>query len=406
MIKTQIELTAELNDYIINNSVPESPFLNELRKHNHSSEDIIFQITPLQGQFLSFLAKLVNAKKTLDIGTYKGYSALAVALSTTEDCKTISCDKNEEFGKIAGEFWGRAGIAHKIDFRLGDAVQVLEGLVNNGEQETFDFIFIDADKINYVKYYELSLKLIRPGGLIVVDNTLYFGTVAGTEVTDPDILKLISKEGTEEIKRLNAIVANDDRIEMCLLPVADGLTLIKKKITKTTMDNLAFYTAEYGKLKDEQLKRIEFRDHMIYLTLIALGTVFAFCLEKPQYNIAFLVLPFFCIIMGWTYFANDRKVSAIGDYINDNLVPKIVAITNQPISDGWESLRKTDPNRQFRKWFQFLIDISLFCLSSAASIISFYTFHDCICWPHHLTAVIAGVLIVTLIVLFAKSMHK
>ncbi|MBI5371266.1 MAG: class I SAM-dependent methyltransferase [Sphingobacteriales bacterium] len=406
MIKTQIELTAELNDYIIKNSVPESPFLNELRKQHHSSEDIIFQITPLQAQFLSFLAKLINAKKTLDIGTYKGYSALTVALSTTEDSKTISCDKSEEFGKVAKEFWAKAGVSNKIDFILGEATQVLENLIKNGEQDTFDFIFIDADKVNYVKYYELSLKLIRPGGLIVVDNTLYFGTVAGVEVTDPEIITLISNEGTEEIKRLNAIVANDDQIEMCLLPVADGLTLIKKKINKTAMDNLAFYTAEYGKLKDEQLKRIEFRDHMIYLTLIALGTVFAFCLEKPQYNIAFLVLPFFCIIMGWTYYANDRKVSSIGDYINNSLIPKIASITNQPIEETWESMRKNDPDRKFRKWFQLLIDVSLFCISSAASIFAFYLYHDCICWTHNLVAGVASLLIITLSIFFIKNSHK
>lgn len=228
MIKTQIELTTILNDYISLNSVKESPFLVELRKQNSSIDDLILQITPLQGQFMSFLVKLINAKKTLDIGTYKGCSALTVALATVNDCKTITCDINEEFGAIANGYWEKAKVGHKIDFRLGSAIQILKDLINNNEQESFDFIFIDADKANYIEYYELSLNLIRSGGLIVVDNTLYFGTVAGAEVTDSDIQRVITKKGTEEIKKLNTILVNDERIEMCLLPVADGMTLIKK----------------------------------------------------------------------------------------------------------------------------------------------------------------------------------
>ena len=229
MIKSQIQLTTELNDYILKNSVKESQFLIDFRRNNSTNDDVILQITPLQGQFLSFLVKLIDAKNTLDIGTYKGCSALTIALATSNNSKTISCDINKEYSDIAERYWKIAGVNHKIDFRLGEAVHILEELIRKKRDGLFDFIFIDADKTNYINYYELSIKLVRPGGLIVIDNTLYFGTVIGIEVTDQDILKLISKEGTEEIKKLNSLIAKDERIEMCLLPVVDGLTLIKKR---------------------------------------------------------------------------------------------------------------------------------------------------------------------------------
>jgi len=172
------------------------------------------------------------------------------------------------------------------------------------------------------------------------------------------------------------------------------------------MDNLNFYIVEFERLKHEQLKRIEFRDHMIYLTLIAIGTVFAFCLEKPEFNFAFLVLPFFCIIMGWTYYVNDRKVSAISDYINNKLIPKIAAITDQPITDNWEIIRKNEPDRIFRKWFQLLIDVSLFCASSVISIVAYFILNDYFDWSHLVIVIIEGALILILLVLFIISSQK
>ena len=169
------------------------------------------------------------------------------------------------------------------------------------------------------------------------------------------------------------------------------------------MDNLSFYTNEYQSLKNEQLKRIEFRDNIIYLTLVSIGSIFAFCFEKPQFHIAFLVLPYFCIIMGWTYYTNDRKVTSIGEYINKYSIPIIEGITNQTIPNHWENKRKEEPGRKFRKNFQLLIDISLFCFSSVTSIVVFYSFHECVCWPQHLVAITEIILILILSFLFWKN---
>ncbi len=228
MIKSQIEVSPELYRYIVEETLIEPKELNAISNEQSTVDDIILQITPHQGQFLAWLIKLINPLKTLDIGTYKGYSALCVALASTSECKTLSIDINEEFSKIAKKYWIKAGVENKIEFKIGNAVETLNKLINNGQQDSFDFIFIDADKSSYLEYYEYSLKLLKKGGVIAIDNTLYFGTVIGRRIIDKDIKKWVFKDGIKAIKSLNERIKNDIRVESCLLPIADGLTLLRK----------------------------------------------------------------------------------------------------------------------------------------------------------------------------------
>ncbi|MBS4067287.1 MAG: hypothetical protein KGZ62_01655 [Sulfurimonas sp.] len=169
--------------------------------------------------------------------------------------------------------------------------------------------------------------------------------------------------------------------------------------------NLTFLIKEYEKLKDEQHKRIEFRDHMIYLTLAAIGTVFSFALEKPDLNIALLVLPFLCIVLGWSYLANDEKISSIGNYVRTSLVPKLKE--NNPhdkllLCGHWEDFLKKDKSRRQRKLFQLFIDLSIYCFSGLISIISFYTLHDTVHWYFILISIAEGLLLIFLTCQFIK----
>jgi hypothetical protein len=170
-------------------------------------------------------------------------------------------------------------------------------------------------------------------------------------------------------------------------------------------NNFTFLIKEYEKLKDEQHKRIEFRDHMIYLTLAAIGTVFSFALEKPDLNIALLVLPFLCIVLGWTYLVNDEKISAIGNYVRTCLVPKLTEHNPEdklPISGHWEDFLKKDKSRRQRKWFQLFIDLSIYCFSGAISIISFYKLHGNINLYFILVSIAEGLLLLLLTYQFIK----
>jgi len=156
----------------------------------------------------------------LDLGVFTGYSALAVALALPPEGRVVGCDINVEWTKIARRFWEKAGVAHKVDLRIAPALETLQQLVDQGEGGTFDFAFIDADKKNYPSYYELSLRLIRQGGLIAIDNVLFGGKVADEQVTD---------ESTEAIRVLNAKLLMDERVSISMLPVGDGLTLVRKR---------------------------------------------------------------------------------------------------------------------------------------------------------------------------------
>lgn len=215
-----LNLNPELYEYLQNHSLREPEVLQQLRAQTHKMSMSQMQISPEQGQFMRLLIELLNAKKTLDIGVFTGYSALSVALALPKDGKIIACDMNVEWTKIAKRFWEMAGVTDKIELKLAPAAETLQALIDNGQSSTFDFAFIDADKANYPVYYEQSLKLLRQGGLIAIDNVLWSGKVANPSITDRD---------TTIIRELNAKIHQDDRVTMSLLPIGDGLTLARKK---------------------------------------------------------------------------------------------------------------------------------------------------------------------------------
>ena len=178
------------------------------------------QISPEQGQFMALLAQLMGAKKTLEIGVFTGYSALAVALALPDDGKVIACDISEEYTAIAKDFWERAGVSEKIDLRIAPALETLDQLISEDETGSFDLAFIDADKRNYENYYERALRLLRPGGLILIDNVLWSGKVVDPTITDKQ---------TQAIREFNQKLHQDSRISLSLIAIADGLTLVLKR---------------------------------------------------------------------------------------------------------------------------------------------------------------------------------
>jgi len=169
---------------------------------------------------MGLLMHLIGARRTIEIGVYTGYSALSVALALPDDGRIIACDINEEWTSIARRYWREAGVDGKIDLRLAPALATLDGLISSGQGNQFDFVFIDADKTNYANYYERALVLLRPGGLIGVDNVLWYGRVIDSSFDDPD---------TRAIRAFNQQLRSDDRVWLSMLPVRDGLTLACKK---------------------------------------------------------------------------------------------------------------------------------------------------------------------------------
>jgi caffeoyl-CoA O-methyltransferase len=220
MTRRTSHLPDDLYAYLLDVSLREHDVLRSLREETAGLERSNMQIGPEQGQLMALLVELIGARTALEIGTFTGYSALAVALVLPEDGRLVACDLSEEWTAVGRRHWAAAGVAHKIDLRLAPALETLDGLLANGEAGTFDFVFIDADKEAYDAYYERTLELIRPGGLIALDNTLWEGKVVDPEVTDPD---------TEAIRAINAKLATDERVTLSLLPVGDGLTLARKR---------------------------------------------------------------------------------------------------------------------------------------------------------------------------------
>jgi len=220
MSNRTISLDLALYDYLIEVSLREPEVLARLREKTKSVPRSNMQISPEQGQFMALLVELIGAKKCLEIGTFTGYSSLAVARALPDGGIVVACDISEEFTAHAKPFWEEAGVAAKIDLRIAPALDTLDGLLADGQAGSFDFAFIDADKGNYLNYYQRALDLIRPGGLIAVDNVLWAGAVADPARTDDD---------TEAIRQFNRALKDDSRVSLSLVPIGDGLTLARKR---------------------------------------------------------------------------------------------------------------------------------------------------------------------------------
>ena len=220
MSNQTISITDSIYKYLCDNSLREDKNLSSLRAHTYRMEQRNMQISPEQGQFMQLLIKVMNAKNTIEIGVFTGYSSLCVALALPVDGKIIACDISTKYTDIAEKYWEDAKVRNKIDLKIGPAIDSLKKLIDKGMSNTFDFSFIDADKINYDNYYELSLQLLRPGGLIAIDNVLWSGDVVNKRINDID---------TESIRSLNKKLHMDSRVDISLIPIGDGLTLALKK---------------------------------------------------------------------------------------------------------------------------------------------------------------------------------
>ncbi len=220
MSNRSIVLDDPLYEYLLSVSLRESDVLRRLREETAALPQHNMQIAPEQGQFMALLAELIGARKCLEIGTFTGYSALAVAAALPPDGTLVTCDISEDFTARAQPFWRQAGVAGRIDLRIGPALDTLDALIADGEAGSFDFAFIDADKANYQGYFQRVLDLVRRGGLICVDNVLWHGAVVDPARNDED---------TEAIRAFNASLARDPRVSLSLVPIGDGLTLARKR---------------------------------------------------------------------------------------------------------------------------------------------------------------------------------
>jgi len=220
MTNRSISLTDSLYEYLLSVSLREPDLLRRLREETAALPNARMQIAPEQGQFMALMVQLTGARHCLEVGVFTGYSSLAVALALPDGGRIVACDVSEEWTTVARRYWSAAGVAHKIDLRLAPALETLEGLLAAGEAGSYDFAFLDADKENYLRYYELALELVRPGGLIVADNTLWSGRV----------IDLSNDEAaTVALRRFNEQLHRDRRVDLSLVPIGDGLTLARKR---------------------------------------------------------------------------------------------------------------------------------------------------------------------------------
>jgi predicted O-methyltransferase YrrM len=220
MSNRTLGLAPELHQYVIAEGVRESAAARRLREETATLPMAVMQISPEQGALMQLLVRLTGARRTLEVGTFTGYSALVVAEALPPDGQVIACDVSEEWTAIGRRWWKEAGVAARIDLRLQPAVKTLDELLAAGGAGSFDFAFIDADKANYDAYYERALRLLRPGGLVGIDNTLWSGAVIDPAKNDAD---------TAAIRALNRKLRADERVDIVLLPVGDGLTLARKR---------------------------------------------------------------------------------------------------------------------------------------------------------------------------------
>jgi len=213
-----IGLSQELHAYLVKVGVREPDVLRRLRERTAALPEHGMQIAPEQGAFMSLLVKVMGARTCLEVGTFTGYSSTAVALALPADGRLVCCDVSREWTDIARETWTEAGVADRVELRLGPALETLDQLLAEGDAGRFDFAFIDADKPNYDGYVERALRLVRAGGLIAIDNVLWSGRVADSSVVD---------ESTAAIRALNEKLAADERVEVAMVPIGDGLTLLR-----------------------------------------------------------------------------------------------------------------------------------------------------------------------------------
>ncbi len=218
MSNRTVTLDDRLYDYLLDVSLREPPLLARLREETAGMEMSRMQIAPEQGQFMGLLVEMLGATRALEIGTYTGYSALCVAAALPPSGRLVTCDMNAEWTAVARRYWAEAGLEDRIDLRLGPALETLAALEADGA--TFDFAFIDADKTEYGDYYEHVLRLLRPGGVVAVDNVLWGGSVADPDKDDDD---------TRAIRAFNAKLHADDRVTLSLVPIGDGVTLARKR---------------------------------------------------------------------------------------------------------------------------------------------------------------------------------
>lgn len=220
MSNRTLSIDDRLYDYICDVCINESELLHQLREETTQLEYSVMQISPEQGQFMSLLMRLMNTKRAIEIGTFTGYSSICIASAMPDDGRLICCDISPQWTSMAEKYWALAGLENKIDLFIQPAEQTLQNLLDEGAERSFDFVFIDADKQNYIMYYEMALRLLRRGGMIAIDNTLWSGAVADPENIEPS---------TRAIRRFNEMIQKDDRVSKSLVTIGDGLTLIIKE---------------------------------------------------------------------------------------------------------------------------------------------------------------------------------
>jgi predicted O-methyltransferase YrrM len=220
MSSSTLALTDELRRYLVDVSVHEHPVLVSLREETAKMPMARMQIAPEQGAFMAMVVKLTGARRILEVGTFTGYSSLAMALAMPADGRMICCDVSAEFTDLARRAWRDAGVADRIELRLAPAVETLDGLLAEGRAGTFDLAFVDADKENYLAYHERCLKLLRQGGVTLFDNVLWGGAVIDEKDTS---------SSTVAIRELNARLHADDRVDLAMVPIGDGLTFARKR---------------------------------------------------------------------------------------------------------------------------------------------------------------------------------
>ncbi len=220
MANRTLPMTDALHAYLVDVSVDEHPVLAELRSETAARDNAVMQIGPEQGAFMAWIVKLIGARRGVEVGTFTGYSALAVALAMPEDGALVCCDLSAEYLSAARTFWERAGVADKVESRVGPASESLDALLAEGGAGTFDYAFIDADKPRYDRYYEACLELLRPGGVMMIDNVLWGGAVIRPED---------ESDATVALRALNEKVGRDARVDASMVPIGDGLFMVRKR---------------------------------------------------------------------------------------------------------------------------------------------------------------------------------